>query len=121
MAKAGRKPKQIDEAMAADMAYRGANNAMIADRLGIEEATLLRHCAKLLRQRRIDRKLEILDCQTAMLKAGNSTMAVWLGRNELDQSEERKITVEIPPNSIILEVVPCRRNANSEPDSTDAD
>lgn len=112
------KLRQDQIATALDMAFRGANNHMIADKIGVKEEKLLRLLGKDLRQKRIDRKMEILDCQTAMLKAGSNTMAVWLGRNELDQSEERRVTVDIPPGSIILEIVD---HARSRSDSSDTE
>lgn len=115
-----RRLTQQDAEKVGDLAFRGASNVMIATLVNTSEQSLVRHFGDLLREKRAQRKLEILDCQMAMLRAGNSTMGVWLGRNEVDQSEERKVTVEIPPNSIILEVVECRRRADTDADSTDS-
>lgn len=101
-AKNGAKPKigrplaVIDEARVAELAYKGLSNNKIAALMGVEDSTLILRFKKLLEKKRAERTLHIRERQLQMLDGpigpgSAGTMAVWLGKNELGQTDKAAI------------------------------
>jgi len=73
-----------------DMALNGCQNNTIANVLGIAKTTLERRFGKLLTKKRCERK-ELLRTNQTKLAETNPAMAIFLGKNELDQVDKQEI------------------------------
>lgn len=78
------------EPQVADLAYRGASNRRIASLLSIDEHTIGNRFHHLLEHHRARRRQELLDAQTRKAMMGDVTMLIWLGKNELEQTDRLK-------------------------------
>lgn len=88
------RPKlKIDEAELERLASAGALNSEIAAVFGVDDQTISRRFSRILAKKRAQRRIELRLAQTDAAKAGNATMLVWLGKQELGQSDE-VVTVE---------------------------
>lgn len=96
---AGRHRRQFDEELAARLAYNGSSNHEISEILGISDHTLKTHCRKLLAKSRAQRRHDLRMWQTETAKAGNPALQIWLGKNELGQSDKH----EPPVTRVIVE------------------
>jgi hypothetical protein len=83
----GRPKLNIDPQLIENYARHGATNAEIAAMVGCSEATVrVRFCA-LLAKGRGERRHKLRERQYELALAGNATMLIWLGKNELKQSD----------------------------------
>lgn len=87
----------IDETKVADLAFKGASNREIAAMLGVDEGTIRNRCSAILTKRRAERRIALKSAQFAAALDGNPTMLIWLGKNELDQTDKPAST-EPPPD-----------------------
>lgn len=88
------RPKaQIDENEVALLAYEGASNRDIAALLGVDHQTIANRFSPLLGKKRAERRLALRQMQWAKAEAGDSTMLIWLGKNELDQTDRASTDV----------------------------
>ena len=110
-AKVGRPLADIDEAEVAKLAFEGLTNSGIATLLDTSPDLIKRRFGKLCTKKRIERKRFIRQTQWDLLtcddKKVRTTMAIWLGKNELGQTDkasaeitqrvERVKIIELPP------------------------
>ena len=97
--KIGRPLAKIDEKQVGELAYKGLSNNKMAALLDVEDSTLISRFKKLLAKKRAERTLHIHERQMAMLNGpigpgSAGTMAVWLGKNELGQTDKAAIAHE---------------------------
>jgi hypothetical protein len=74
-----------------EMALNGCQNGTISNVLNIPNTTLVRRFGKLLTKKRCERKELIRKNQTVLSK-NNPAMAIFLGKNELGQTDRQEIT-----------------------------
>jgi len=74
--------------IADDAAFQGCKNNTIAGLIGVPQETLEKYLLKRLRQKRQERDRELRRAQTKMA-AHNVAMAIFLGKNELEQSDRQ--------------------------------
>jgi hypothetical protein len=74
-----------------ELALKGLKNMSISTHLNIPENTFTRHFAALCSKKRVERKLKILEWQMKRAEAGDTTMLIWLGKNELEQTDKQNI------------------------------
>lgn len=89
------------------LASYGLNNKEIADALGYDDSTLLRHFEKNLIKGRVMLKEKLKRKQISVALQGNVVMLIWLGKQYLGQAEK---TEESGEYKIIVE----RRNLGME-------
>lgn len=85
-----RQKMDIDESVVAQMAFDGASNREIGDILGIDHKTVANRFSPLLNKKRAERRVGLRKAQTAAALAGDKTMLVWLGKQELGQTDKLK-------------------------------
>ena len=86
------RPKvQIDEERVAEMALKGARNTDIADFIGVDEATIRNRFSEILTKKRAERRYNLRRKQYDKAMLGDTTMLVWLGKNELDQTDKQAV------------------------------
>ncbi len=93
----GRPRANIDEERVADLAYKGASNRDIAAVLGCDHKTIASRFSPILEKRRADRRIALKEAQLMAAIGGNATMLIWLGKNELDQTD-KPVSAENPPD-----------------------
>lgn len=64
----------------------------IAVALGLDEQTLERKCGIRMRQKRVEGKIELKRKQIEKAKAGDVTMLIWMGKNDLEQTDKQEIS-----------------------------
>lgn len=76
------------------LAAMGASNESIADFLGMDNDTLLKHFSEILKngKARVSNRLRMMQLKKAY--SGNTGMLIWLGKQMLGQSEKKTITVD---------------------------
>lgn len=89
-------PAVLDEKRVGDLALLGLSNRRIAERLGASADTLKREFASLLDKKRAERAELVAATQLAILNGGagpqgRTTMAIWLGKNELAQTDKASV------------------------------
>jgi hypothetical protein len=83
------RPKaDIDAAEVERMANAGAPNTMIADALGVDEATIRSRFPEIVKKARAQRRLKLLEMQWKCAESGNVAMLIFLGKNELSQRDK---------------------------------
>ena len=92
--KVGRPPieftdEQVEEIT--ELARQGCQTRTIASITGIQHDTLKRHFATLLKKQRALHKQDIRKAQLNLLHEGNATMAIWLGKQQLDQTDKQVV------------------------------
>lgn len=90
----GRPKRNFTDEQVAEMekyAFAGCQNNTIATLMDIPMNTLLAHFGKLLTKKRCERKYELRAAQNK-LAASNVAMAIFLGKNELDQADKQELT-----------------------------
>ncbi len=80
--------EQIQEM--SDYALNGCQNNTIATIMDIPMTSLKRHFGKLLTKKRCERKFKLREAQTKLVK-NNPAMAIFLGKNELNQTDKQVI------------------------------
>lgn len=78
----------LDENVIANYAKLGASNREIADMMGCDESTIRNRFPALLDKSRSQRKIKLREMQWKLAEKGNLGMLIWLGKNELNQSEK---------------------------------
>lgn len=90
--KVGRKPKVFTPAQWEQMgsyALAGCQNGTIAALMDIPKNTLIDHCRTFLHKKRCQRKLILRKAQNKHLEK-NPIMCIFLGKNELGQSDKQE-------------------------------
>lgn len=107
----------IDEEKVAELAYRGARNSEIAFVLGVDDETISARFSRLLNKKRAERRLALRDAQTSKAMMGDATMLIWLGKNELDQTDkvEQQHSGGITIQVVYEDIDPNGKTAASEP------
>lgn len=103
---AGRPPIKIDEEKLKLLAQVGCTQEEIAAALGCSVDTLKRNYAESIKTGALLFKVSVRREQFRLLKAGNATMGVWLGKQVLGQRDQLRIGSE--------EDAPLRVNALRE-------
>lgn len=88
--------KNLDPAEVERMATAGASNVMIADALGVDETTIRRGFPEIVKKARALRRIALLELQWESAKKGNPALLIWLGKNELGQSDTPEVVDEKP-------------------------
>lgn len=78
----------VDEGKIAELAFQGARNSEIAFVLGIDDQTLVGRFSRILNKKRAERRVALRKSQTDKAMGGDATMLIWLGKNELDQTDK---------------------------------
>lgn len=81
----------IDEKLVADLAFDGASNREIAAIVGCDESTIRDRFPALLTKRRAERRIWLRAAQNKAVNDGNITMAIFLGKQELEQSDKSEV------------------------------
>ena len=94
--KIGRPLAKIDEKRVGELAFRGHSNRRIGFLVGVDEETIKNRFSGLLDKKRAERADHIAKTQLDILdgKAGpgsRTTMAIWLGKNALGQTDKAAI------------------------------
>jgi transposase-like protein len=97
---AARLVERINQGQVYSMAYQGSTDAEIAARFDVPEPDVARDWRRELQHARAMRALGIRQAQTRAAidpKRPNATLAVWLGRNELGQTNDPYTVGEAEP------------------------
>ena len=81
-------PEQI--AKIEECALHGCQTKTIATLTGIPDSTLRDNFRDLLAKKRAERKLELRKAQDKEVTKGNSALLIFLGKNELDQTDKKE-------------------------------
>jgi hypothetical protein len=90
----------IDSAVVETLAKVGATNCEIADHFMVDEGTIRKRFSDLLAKARSTRKIKLREMQWKLAEKGNLGMMIWLGKQELGQSE--KVEQKIQSHSTVL-------------------
>jgi hypothetical protein len=71
------------------MALSGCSNREISDYFNCDEGTIRKRFSAILTKARAERAWTLRRQQTALAKKRNATMLIWLGKNELSQSDRQ--------------------------------
>ena len=85
---AGRPRKIVDAKQVENYAKLGCSDVDIAQMLMVSARHIKRHFAELLEKSRAERRTVIRGWQYEAAKKGNVTMMIWLGKQELGQSDK---------------------------------
>lgn len=83
-----RPKKNIDAKEVERMANAGASNVVIADFFGVDESTIRERFPEIVKKARAERRLKLLELQWKCAQSGNVAMLIFLGKNELAQSDK---------------------------------
>ncbi len=98
------RPKlEIDPKTVEGFAKLGATNCEIADHFGCDEGTIRKRFSEILYKGRADRKIRLRQLQWNLAEKGNLGMLVWLGKQELGQSEKLEQKLDADHGVIFLE------------------
>lgn len=81
----------LDEERIAEMALKGAKNSEIAHILGVDDQTIEKRFSLILLKKRAERKYNLKRKQYDKAMLGDTTMLVWLGKNELEQTDRQSL------------------------------
>jgi hypothetical protein len=81
--------KQIDTTKVHEMALSGCSNTEIANALGCGETTIRTRFGEIVDKARSTRRWRLRKMQNKAAESGNVTMLIWLGKNELEQSDKQ--------------------------------
>lgn len=87
----GRPPLDVNTEVVEGMAIVGATNTEIAEFCGCSVDTLTRRFADILVKSRAGRKAKLRRAQYQVALKGNPAMLIWLGKNELGQSDKVEV------------------------------
>lgn len=107
--------KPLDEDRVAELAYEGASNREIGDILGCDHKTVESRFSPLLRKKRAERRMKLRKAQFDAAVGGNATMLVWLGKQELDQTD--KVEQRTAPSTLKVNI--HRPDALTKPECRD--
>lgn len=74
-----------------DLARKGCQVRTIASITGIEESTLRNRFSAEIKKQHALKKLDVINCQARLIDADNPTMAIWLGKQLLDQKDKQEV------------------------------
>ena len=77
------------------LAYVGHKTVTIAVALGLNEETLKAHYSVRMAKKRVEGKIALKQLQLKAAKDGNVTMLIWLGKNELGQTDKNDVTHDV--------------------------
>lgn len=77
----------IDEVEVARLARDGASNREIAALVGCDEGTIRGRFSATVTKMRAERRIWLRARQNKLADEGNVTMLIWLGKNELEQTD----------------------------------
>jgi hypothetical protein len=104
MPKKKTKPQlDIDPVEVEKLAKIGATNCEIADFFGCSEATIRGRFCENLTKGRAAKKLRLRQLQWKAAEQGNTSMLIWLGKNELGQSDSQGLTEEEVLRPVFIE------------------
>lgn len=109
------RPADIDEARVEELIRDGASINEIGHLLNVDDATITRRCRKLIDKVRAERRVALRKLQWASAASGNAALLIWLGKNELGQSDQVTATI----NRIVVEYADMRRRGIDGGDDTD--
>lgn len=89
----GRRPIDIDERIVKAMAMVGGTTQEIAEFFGCSDTVIQKRFGDVVRAARAGRKLRLRQAQYQLAIAGNATMQIWLGKQELGQFDESRVRV----------------------------
>jgi DNA-binding CsgD family transcriptional regulator len=87
----GRPKLQLKEREIANYAKLGASNREIAGMMGCDEGTIRGRFSALLTKARSSRKISLRKLQWAAAKKGNPALLIFLGKNELEQTDKSAV------------------------------
>jgi hypothetical protein len=90
-----RKKLDIDPEQVRKLCEYGLNNVDIAGFFGCDEGTIRKGFSEYLTKGRVDRKITLCRGQYLAAQEGNVAMLIWLGKNELGQSDKTETKHEI--------------------------
>ena len=88
---AGRPPLVLDEDKIGQLAFDGCKDACIAAVMGCSPKTITDNYSKILIKKRGERHAALHKRQTMQALRGDNTMLVWLGKNELEQTDKQAV------------------------------
>jgi hypothetical protein len=101
------RPKlQIDERTVEGFARLGATNREIAGHFNCDETTIAKRFSSILIKARANRKIRLRQLQWQLAEKGNLGMLVWLGKQELGQTEKTEVKDATENKTIILKYEP---------------
>jgi hypothetical protein len=71
------------------LAFAGCKNSEIAFILGCDDETLTNNYSRILDKKRAERKAKLRTAQTFKAMMGDTTMLIWLGKQELEQTDKQ--------------------------------
>lgn len=113
----GRPLAPIDEEELTKLALAGAKNAELAAYFGVDEATIGTRFSKILTKIRSVRRMNLRGAQTEKAMSGDATMMIWLGKNELEQTDkvEQQHSGGITIQVVYEDIDPNSKTAATEP------
>ena len=88
---AGRPHIVLDKEKVGGLAFDGCKNSEIAFILGCDDQTLTNNYSRILNKKRAERKAALRKKQTTQALHGDTTMLIWLGKNELEQMDKQAV------------------------------
>jgi DNA-binding NarL/FixJ family response regulator len=102
---AGRPHISLDEKKIGKLAFQGCKNSEIALIIGCDDETLKNNYSRILDKKRAERRAAFRETQTLKALAGDTAMLIFLGKNELEQSDKQDVnhsgSVAIPVTFIM--------------------
>lgn len=84
----------IDEGEVARLALLNCHTRTIAEHIGVDERTLRRRCAALIKKKRAEFRISLREAQSEKaIKLKDTTMQIWLGKQYLDQRDKKEMVV----------------------------
>jgi hypothetical protein len=74
-----------------NLASIGCSDTVIGDFIGLSADTVKRRFAENLTKGRAERKIKLHQAQTDKALSGDSTMLIWLGKQDLDQHDKQEL------------------------------
>lgn len=118
-----RHPAVIDEEEVATLAFKGASNNEIAFLLGVDDQTIINRFSKLLSKKRAERRVWLRELQNSKAGSGDTTMLIWLGKNNLEQTDkmEQQHSGGVTINVVYEDVEPNAAAPQEAPKAIEAD
>lgn len=116
----GRPLADIDENKVAELAYLGALNSEIGAFFGVDGDTIKNRFSSLVAKQRSLRRFWLRGLQSRKAEQGDSTMLIWLGKNELHQTDkvEQQHSGGITINVVYEDVEPNAAAPEDPPQSS---
>jgi hypothetical protein len=88
---AGRPHVVLDVEKIGQMAFDGCKDACIAAVMGCDPKTITNNYSKVLIKKRGERHAALHERQTIQALRGDNTMLIWLGKNDLEQTDKQAV------------------------------